>query len=127
MNNYMRPLTSSYISAKKNKIAVTVVLLATFVAMVWLDFSVMVPPAQAESEASSEAGLEAPAYLRRRRRYRYYQQQKIRQERKNEAHERHKQQKQEKQQLSHGPQIKSYGANRHKRQGQQGQTQPVQP
>lgn len=91
----------------KNRL-VTLSLLTILSGLALLEFSITATASKADSEASSEAGLEAPAYLRRRRHYRNQANQQVRQERNIEARERAQQQKRERQQLARGPQIKSY-------------------
>lgn len=91
-------------------------LIAMLVALCWAEFQFDIAPVRADSEASSEAGLEAPANLRRRRRG-YYgsrqnsqnQQNQTRREMMREARERNRQQQIEQKQLANGPQIKNYG------------------
>jgi hypothetical protein len=86
--------------------------LAIFLSICFLEFQTTVTSVKAESEASSEAGLEAPAYLRRRRgwnRYQNQQNQQVKKERNQEARARNRQQRLEQKQLAHGPQIRTYG------------------
>ncbi len=88
---------------------------------VWADFTFAPMPVKADSEASTQAGSESGAYLRRRRgRRRYYQNQPqnqqsmaARQELQREAKERNLQQQRQQRNLARGPQIKEYGSGRH--------------
>ena len=114
------------ISPRRESKLVSLTLLAATLSVVLLEFAFSPIASQAESEASSEssseAGLEAPANFRRRRRYRNHQKQtleskKIQHELTQEAKERSRQLKSEQKQLSHGPQIRTYG-NHQKKQGQ---------
>jgi hypothetical protein len=132
--NPVKPLAKPVNRARESSLS-ALIAAAMIIGTACADFACTPLPVRADSEAGSEAGSEANFYPRRRGRYRNQQNQQqqrtTNQELAREARERNQQQKREQRQLSHGPQIKEYGAGRHHQQqqqglGQQGQGQQAQ-
>jgi hypothetical protein len=131
--NPVKPLAESVNMARKSSLS-ALIAAVMIIGTACADFAFTPLPVRADSEASSEAGSEANFYPRRRGRYRNQQNQQNQQQQRTanqqlaqQARERNQQQKREQRQLSHGPQIKEYGAGRHQQQQGQGQQVQIQP
>jgi hypothetical protein len=111
--NLRRTITMKGNRKNTRKSEFMVWILPILVTFLPFSFTVQTQTCDAESEASSEAGLEAPVNLRRRRR-RYNQQSRqnnlYRKQVLQQARQRARQSRLEQKQLSQGPQIKTYGS-----------------